>query len=252
MASESDVEWLKSHPLSFEIIYALSVLKEPTPTKIADKLDRGLSTISEGLSRLVEETNLIPKPKQSEQDSRKWVYSLSKPNIVSDLLKSDELVQAYAENSSRLRKVPPILMEIFIDKINLELSDFSPKRDVWVLSVLGIESPTSTLKTSKGDIYLDVIRLLDREKNKIHEYIGKIIDVKYQSEENIKVLPLILLSPTFTQTNEEPIKDLIEKLGDEKLQIKPIIQFLDDISLVDSYTVHKISELIKDTINQFE
>ena len=168
------------------------------------------------------------------------------------LLKSDELVQAYAENSSRLRKVPPILMEIFIDKINLELSDFSPKRDVWVLSVLGIESPTSTLKTSKGDIYLDVIRLLDREKNKIHEYIGKIIDVKYQSEENIKVLPLILLSPTFTQTNEEPIKDLIEKLGDEKLQIKPIIQFLDDISLVDSYTVHKISELIKDTINQFE
>ena len=246
---DTDKKYLMTHPLIFEVLYILSESGEATSTQIAKRLNRGLSTIWDSLQNIEKNTDLIRSSKLSN-DKRNTVFSLLNLEDVKSTLDDDKVLKAYARNSSRLRTIPKILMDIFESTLADQLEEYEPKRGLFVKTTLPVEYiiPIFLLKTPFGEQYIDVVRIRRKEVIRIHESLGKIIDLMLGPTEPKRILIVYLFSASTSRAYEESVQQIVDGMNIYGIELKTIVEFIDDEDLIDPYFIRKLSKKISDKI----
>ena len=246
--NKKDKEYLASHPLAFEILYLLSELGEATTGVIARKLRRGLSTVYHSLNDVVEKTDLLISSKVPF-DQRNTSYSVVDNDDLKMTINDDAVISAFAVSSSRLRKVPITLMKIFQNKLSRKLTGYNVEQEVKIHSILNALEVTFLLTKGASEVYLDVTRIRKKEEERIHENIGKLIELMVDQDISKKLIVVYLFSVDYSRSYEEYIIQLIKKVNNYNLDVEAIVDFVNDEDLVNQYFIEKISEKILARLN---
>jgi predicted transcriptional regulator len=238
MSKISLKEWLKTHPLSFEVLKSLLEEKRTTSSKIANELGRSIPTIYMTLREL-ETMNVV----NSEKVGRKREFYAVDEQYLTSILADKEMIDAFKTKTYRLR-YPSIFLEKSLEDLLFE--EFIEKgieviREVKVESFLGTFEADFSIRHKSGErilVNLEQISAAEREDTPASRYLttssalrylGIILDLSKGPSKIDKLISVLLLGYKKTnQFNEWKYKELLESLSSEEKTFETIIIHVDD------------------------
>lgn len=240
---------IAKHPLALELLFYLNEAGQRiTLTGLAQKLNRSLSTVHEALMYLLE--NRVVK---STKEGREKFYTLAdRGQWVRDLVEDPERRSQLASSVYRLQKeAPHFIMHDFTSQLGQYIKEagLSFESEVLLETSLGPVSVDFLLKTSQGKVIAIEIRRL-RQVQSVRERllasIGK-LTIILKGPTRLDGFLLVLLLPHEklpSHLDKWRAMELISDLGDSKTLTSLLVEYVDDIHLLNQSFIKELASQI--------